>query len=127
MHLLDNVNAMSDNPLAKNLTSVTAELYSMYVNIVALQLYHSFLQCVNCIYLVVLLLQARALTSQTAESDAIRFLVGTQSLKFDNQVSQPTTQLYMGNSMVMFFHLKMFAKQKTKFNKPYNSMHQDYV
>ncbi|CAB1330730.1 unnamed protein product [Coregonus sp. 'balchen'] len=30
--------------------------------------------------------QARALTSQTAESDAIRFLVGTQSLKFDNQI-----------------------------------------
>lgn len=31
-------------------------------------------------------LQARALTAQTAETDAIRFLVGTQSLKFDNQV-----------------------------------------
>ncbi|XP_071369898.1 EARP-interacting protein homolog, partial [Centroberyx affinis] len=30
--------------------------------------------------------QARALTSQTAETDAIRFLVGTQSLKFDNQI-----------------------------------------
>ncbi|XP_064881723.1 EARP-interacting protein homolog isoform X2 [Oncorhynchus nerka] len=30
--------------------------------------------------------QARALTSQIAESDAIRFLVGTQSLKFDNQI-----------------------------------------
>ncbi|KPP69176.1 hypothetical protein Z043_112089 [Scleropages formosus] len=29
--------------------------------------------------------QARALTAQTAETDAIRFLVGTQSLKFDNQ------------------------------------------
>lgn len=28
----------------------------------------------------------RALTSQSAESDLIRFLVGTQSLKFDNQV-----------------------------------------
>lgn len=33
-------------------------------------------------------LQARALTAQTAETDAIRFLVGTQSLKFDNQVSK---------------------------------------
>ncbi|XP_069431290.1 EARP and GARP complex-interacting protein 1 isoform X2 [Ovis canadensis] len=30
--------------------------------------------------------QARALTPQTAETDAIRFLVGTQSLKYDNQV-----------------------------------------
>lgn len=33
------------------------------------------------------LLQARALTPQTAETDAIRFLVGTQSLKYDNQVT----------------------------------------
>uniref|UniRef100_A0A8D2KNN4 EARP and GARP complex-interacting protein 1 n=1 Tax=Urocitellus parryii TaxID=9999 RepID=A0A8D2KNN4_UROPR len=32
------------------------------------------------------LLQARALTPQTAEADAIRFLVGTQSLKYDNQI-----------------------------------------
>uniref|UniRef100_A0A3Q1FXG2 Uncharacterized protein n=1 Tax=Acanthochromis polyacanthus TaxID=80966 RepID=A0A3Q1FXG2_9TELE len=32
--------------------------------------------------------QARALTAQTAETDAIRFLVGTQSLKFDNQASK---------------------------------------
>lgn len=32
-------------------------------------------------------LQARALTPQTAETDAIRFLVGTQSLKYDNQVT----------------------------------------
>lgn len=32
------------------------------------------------------ILQARALTPQTGETDAIRFLVGTQSLKFDNQV-----------------------------------------
>ncbi|ELR60995.1 Protein TSSC1, partial [Bos mutus] len=31
-------------------------------------------------------LQARALTPQTAETDAIRFLVGTQSLKYDNQI-----------------------------------------
>lgn len=31
-------------------------------------------------------LQARALTAQIAETDAIRFLVGTQSLKFENQV-----------------------------------------
>ncbi|XP_055361645.1 EARP-interacting protein homolog isoform X3 [Betta splendens] len=30
--------------------------------------------------------QARALTAQAAETDAIRFLVGTQSLKFDNQI-----------------------------------------
>ncbi|XP_036928113.1 EARP-interacting protein homolog isoform X2 [Acanthopagrus latus] len=30
--------------------------------------------------------QARALTAQSAETDAIRFLVGTQSLKFDNQI-----------------------------------------
>uniref|UniRef100_H3DN50 EARP complex and GARP complex interacting protein 1 n=1 Tax=Tetraodon nigroviridis TaxID=99883 RepID=H3DN50_TETNG len=30
--------------------------------------------------------QARALTPQTGETDAIRFLVGTQSLKFDNQI-----------------------------------------
>uniref|UniRef100_A0AAY4CYP2 EIPR1-like beta-propeller domain-containing protein n=1 Tax=Denticeps clupeoides TaxID=299321 RepID=A0AAY4CYP2_9TELE len=30
--------------------------------------------------------QARALTAQTAETDAIRFLVGTQSLKFENQI-----------------------------------------
>uniref|UniRef100_A0A671S2W3 EIPR1-like beta-propeller domain-containing protein n=1 Tax=Sinocyclocheilus anshuiensis TaxID=1608454 RepID=A0A671S2W3_9TELE len=30
--------------------------------------------------------QARALTAQTAETDAIRFVVGTQSLKFDNQI-----------------------------------------
>lgn len=30
--------------------------------------------------------QARALTAQVAETDAIRFLVGTQSLKTDNQV-----------------------------------------
>nr|XP_055027426.1 EARP-interacting protein homolog [Misgurnus anguillicaudatus] len=30
--------------------------------------------------------QARALAAQTAETDAIRFLVGTQSLKFDNQI-----------------------------------------
>ncbi|ERE68509.1 protein TSSC1-like protein [Cricetulus griseus] len=30
-------------------------------------------------------LKARALTPQTAETDAIRFLVGTQSLKYDNQ------------------------------------------
>uniref|UniRef100_A0A8C7CZN0 EARP complex and GARP complex interacting protein 1 n=1 Tax=Oncorhynchus kisutch TaxID=8019 RepID=A0A8C7CZN0_ONCKI len=37
-------------------------------------------------YQLYLVLQARALTSQTAESDAIRFLVGTQSLKFDNQI-----------------------------------------
>lgn len=34
--------------------------------------------------------QARALAAQTAETDAIRFLVGTQSLKFDNQVSECT-------------------------------------
>uniref|UniRef100_A0A8B9PY53 EARP complex and GARP complex interacting protein 1 n=1 Tax=Apteryx owenii TaxID=8824 RepID=A0A8B9PY53_APTOW len=32
------------------------------------------------------LLQARALTPQTAETDAIRFLVGTQSLRYDNQI-----------------------------------------
>ncbi|XP_013387812.1 EARP-interacting protein homolog [Lingula anatina] len=32
--------------------------------------------------------QARALTAQTAETDEIRFLVGTQSLKFENQVHQ---------------------------------------
>lgn len=31
-------------------------------------------------------LQARALTPQTAETDAIRFLVGTQSLKYENQI-----------------------------------------
>ncbi|XP_060677662.1 EARP-interacting protein homolog isoform X3 [Hemiscyllium ocellatum] len=30
--------------------------------------------------------QARALTPQTAETDAVRFLVGTQSLKYDNQI-----------------------------------------
>lgn len=30
--------------------------------------------------------QARALTAQTAETDAIRFFVGTQSLRFENQV-----------------------------------------
>ncbi|XP_043926317.1 EARP and GARP complex-interacting protein 1 isoform X1 [Protopterus annectens] len=30
--------------------------------------------------------QARALTPQVAEPDAIRFLVGTQSLKYDNQI-----------------------------------------
>uniref|UniRef100_A0A8C4Q1V3 EARP complex and GARP complex interacting protein 1 n=1 Tax=Eptatretus burgeri TaxID=7764 RepID=A0A8C4Q1V3_EPTBU len=30
--------------------------------------------------------QARTLTAQTAETDAIRFIVGTQSLKHDNQV-----------------------------------------
>ncbi|XP_048453064.1 EARP and GARP complex-interacting protein 1 [Rhincodon typus] len=30
--------------------------------------------------------KARALTPQTAETDAIRFLVGTQSLKYDNQI-----------------------------------------
>uniref|UniRef100_A0A8C5MMC8 EARP-interacting protein homolog n=1 Tax=Leptobrachium leishanense TaxID=445787 RepID=A0A8C5MMC8_9ANUR len=30
--------------------------------------------------------QARALTAQTAETDAIRFLVGTQSLRYDNQI-----------------------------------------
>ncbi|RMC17324.1 hypothetical protein DUI87_05905 [Hirundo rustica rustica] len=30
--------------------------------------------------------QARALTPQTAETDAIRFLVGTQSLRYDNQI-----------------------------------------
>ncbi|XP_068136452.1 EARP and GARP complex-interacting protein 1 [Hyperolius riggenbachi] len=30
--------------------------------------------------------QARALSAQTAETDAIRFLVGTQSLKYDNQI-----------------------------------------
>uniref|UniRef100_A0A3Q4GJG7 EARP complex and GARP complex interacting protein 1 n=1 Tax=Neolamprologus brichardi TaxID=32507 RepID=A0A3Q4GJG7_NEOBR len=30
--------------------------------------------------------QARALTAQAAETDAVRFLVGTQSLKFDNQI-----------------------------------------
>ena len=35
----------------------------------------------------VLSLQARALTAQVAETDAIRFLVGTQSLRFENQVS----------------------------------------
>uniref|UniRef100_A0A673UYZ6 EARP and GARP complex-interacting protein 1 n=1 Tax=Suricata suricatta TaxID=37032 RepID=A0A673UYZ6_SURSU len=33
-----------------------------------------------------LLAGARALTPQTAETDAIRFLVGTQSLKYDNQI-----------------------------------------
>ncbi|CAH1255268.1 TSSC1 [Branchiostoma lanceolatum] len=32
--------------------------------------------------------QARALTPQVAETDAIRFLVGTQSLKFENQIHQ---------------------------------------
>ncbi|MGH0114387.1 UNVERIFIED_CONTAM: hypothetical protein FKN15_005869 [Acipenser sinensis] len=30
--------------------------------------------------------QARALTAQTAETESIRFLVGTQSLKYDNQI-----------------------------------------
>nr|DBA25805.1 TPA: hypothetical protein GDO54_010150 [Pyxicephalus adspersus] len=30
--------------------------------------------------------QARALSAQTAETDAIRFLVGTQSLRYDNQI-----------------------------------------
>ncbi|XP_010130262.1 PREDICTED: protein TSSC1, partial [Buceros rhinoceros silvestris] len=30
--------------------------------------------------------RARALTPQTAETDAIRFLVGTQSLRYDNQI-----------------------------------------
>lgn len=39
--------------------------------------FHVFFYCI---------LQARALTAQTAETDAIRFIVGTQSLKFDNQV-----------------------------------------
>lgn len=38
-------------------------------------------------------LQARALTAQTAETDAIRFLVGTQSLKFDNQVGKNMAEL----------------------------------
>lgn len=32
--------------------------------------------------------QARCLVSQAAESDAIRFLIGTQSLKHENQVSK---------------------------------------
>lgn len=32
--------------------------------------------------------QARALASQSAETDIIRFFVGTQSLKFDNQIHQ---------------------------------------
>ncbi|XP_074640938.1 EARP and GARP complex-interacting protein 1-like [Tubulanus polymorphus] len=32
--------------------------------------------------------QARSLTAQVAETDAIRFLVGTQSLRFDNQIHQ---------------------------------------
>ena len=34
--------------------------------------------------------QARALCPQQAETDAIRFLVGTQSLKSENQVSDDT-------------------------------------
>lgn len=38
-------------------------------------------------------LQARALTAQTAETDAIRFLVGTQSLKFDNQVGKNMAEM----------------------------------
>lgn len=33
-------------------------------------------------------LQARALTAQTAETEAVRFFVGTQSLKSDNQVHE---------------------------------------
>ena len=32
--------------------------------------------------------QARALTAQVAETEAIRFLVGTQSLRFENQVCE---------------------------------------
>ncbi|PRD19901.1 UNVERIFIED_CONTAM: tssc1 [Trichonephila clavipes] len=32
--------------------------------------------------------QARALSAQSAETDVIRFFVGTQSLKFDNQIHQ---------------------------------------
>lgn len=34
-----------------------------------------------------LFVQARALVPQHAETDIIRFIVGTQSLKFENQVS----------------------------------------
>lgn len=34
-----------------------------------------------------LFIQARALVPQHAETDVIRFIVGTQSLKFENQVS----------------------------------------
>ena len=37
-------------------------------------------------YIIMLFLQARALCPQHAEADVIRFLVGSQSLKFENQV-----------------------------------------
>ena len=41
-----------------------------------------------CVHLdVCLFIQARALVPQHAETDVIRFIVGTQSLKFENQVS----------------------------------------
>ena len=35
-----------------------------------------------------LIQQAKALTAQTGETDKIRFLVGTQSLRVENQVNQ---------------------------------------
>lgn len=42
----------------------------------------------HCVHLLrCLFFQARALVPQHAETDVIRFIVGTQSLKFENQVS----------------------------------------
>ncbi len=43
--------------------------------------------------------QARALTPQVAETDAIRFLVGTQSLRFENQVGEENLNIFWQNKI----------------------------
>lgn len=67
-------------------------IYGLEFQVILLHLY--LWSCVTAVlvilqrnrYSLLRYLQARALTAQTAETDAVRFLVGTQSLKFDNQV-----------------------------------------
>ena len=51
--------------------------------------------------------QARALTPQVAETDTIRFLVGTQSLRFENQVCtcrECENLMYGGASDIQYEH-----------------------
>lgn len=61
-------------------------------------------------------LQARALTPQTAETDAIRFLVGTQSLKYDNQVTISNKSYMLITKPILSFTaiLMWFFKQRLR-------------
>lgn len=61
--------------------------FNFFINIFQLASPNNFYYFIFLIHTdFVFILQARALTAQTAETENIRFLVGTQSLRAENQV-----------------------------------------